>query len=709
MAKIDVYHRAFSNYREDTKKNKACATDRRTIKKLGLDFDFFKVTKYLCTIDEEWIIQIEKGLEFIEKAVLENRQFIRVNGEVVPIEKAKKISKHSVEHLAKHSNLITHIPENPNDTLIPDAIYMVEKLNDYAVYENRFLYMLLCYLRDFVALRIEKIYELRATYVCDFGLKKDFESKKHNYSYTTEYHEERYDNPYPLPDEVSKDLLKRIEDCQQIIMMLLNTDVMVEVSKAPMLKPPIIKTNVLKMNNNFKNALALYDYIVDYKGAGYTSSEVIKDFVPLNDVTADEFSELVNITNYLTYKYGNEITDILDIEYAKEEERRRLLEEERLRNQIERLKKRIAESGMGVEEYILAVEKQNRLLEKDAEDLIIAKNEILKLQKQIENLEAEKDELKRVIVELEHVIEDKNKEIAYLNQKYIDDINALKKKHAEEILQLKKKHAEEITNLANAHIEEVEALIKERDLEIERIINDYEAKIEEIKDEYEAEISKLENYYNNRIEELNELHQTEVERLTKKYEHELNTIEERLLNEHRLEIEKYMMKIENLSTQIKALNAQYTTALTGYNEKIKDLNNKIYEGNQNLNYKINEYEIKIKDLTAKYQEKINDVEEINRSITTQRDLLDAEISAIRVLQGKTTPTLDFTSKERFKELENEFEAFNNFFKKQWKLTKKQIRKKLFWSKTENKEKVINESNDTFSEPVDDTNQNISDE
>ena len=122
MAKIDVYHRAFSNYREDTKKNKACATDRRTIKKLGLDFDFFKVTKYLCTIDEEWIIQIEKGLEFIEKAVLENRQFIRVNGEVVPIEKAKKISKHSVEHLAKDSNLITHITENPNDTLIPDAI-----------------------------------------------------------------------------------------------------------------------------------------------------------------------------------------------------------------------------------------------------------------------------------------------------------------------------------------------------------------------------------------------------------------------------------------------------------------------------------------------------------------------------------------------------------------------------------------------------------
>lgn len=703
MAKIDVYHRAFLNYREDTKKNKACASDRRTIKKLGLDFDFFKVTKYLCTIDEEWIIQIEKGLEFIEKAVLENRQFIRVNGEVVPIEKAKKISKHSVEHLAKHSNLITHLPENPNDTLIPDAIYMVEKLNDYAVYENRFLYMLLCYLRDFVALRIEKIYELRSTYVCDFALKKDYDSKKHNYSFTAEYHEERYDNPYPLPDEVSRDLLKRIEDCQQIIMMLLNTDVMVEVSKAPMLKPPIIKTNVLKMNNNFKNALALYDYIVGYKGAGYTSEEVIKDFVPFNDATADELAELVTITNYLTYKYGNEITDILTIEYNREEERRRLEEEEKLRQQIARLKKRIEESGMGVEEYILAVEKQNRLLEKDAQDLIIARNEILSLEKQIEQLESEKDELKRNIIELEHVIEEKNKEIAYLNQKYIDDMNALKKKHAEEIMELKKKHALEITNLANAHIEEIEALINERDLEIERITNEYEAELERIKDQYEAEIISLENQYNNRIDELNELHQSELERINLAHEHELNTIEERLANAHRAEIEKYLANIEQLTNQIQTATQQYNSAISSYTARINDLNNKINEGNQAMNTAVNNYEGQIRDLISKYDNQINDLAVLNQGLTTQRDLLNAEISAIRVKEGKKTPTLDFTSKERFKELEQEFEAFNNFFKKQWKLTKKQIRKKLFWTKAENKEQIINESNDTFIDSNNDNN------
>ena len=291
----------------------------------------------------EWIRRIEKGLEFVEKAVMENRQFIQVNGEVVPIEKVKRVSKHSVEHLAKHSNLITRIPENPEDPLIPDGIYMVEKLNDYAIYENRFLYTLLCYLRDFMSLRIEKIYELRSTYICDFSFKKDFESKKHNYSYNVTYHDEIYDNPYPIPDDTLTSQLKRISDCQEIVMMLLNTDMMKEVSKSPKVKSPIVKTNVLKMNNNFKNALALYDYIVVYEGNGYSAEVVIYDLVPLSDTIGDELSELILLTAYLSYKHGNDITSVLDLEYQKEEERRRIEEEEKLRAHIKRLKKRIEE------------------------------------------------------------------------------------------------------------------------------------------------------------------------------------------------------------------------------------------------------------------------------------------------------------------------------------------------------------------------------
>ena len=112
MGKIDVYYRAFREYRKVTKDHKECQSDLLLIRKTNSDKDVLVATKYKVEIKEDWIEHIEEGLKFVEKAVAEERQFIRSDGEIVPIEKAKKVSRATVEHLAKHSNMITHVPEN---------------------------------------------------------------------------------------------------------------------------------------------------------------------------------------------------------------------------------------------------------------------------------------------------------------------------------------------------------------------------------------------------------------------------------------------------------------------------------------------------------------------------------------------------------------------------------------------------------------------
>ena len=70
------------------------------------------------------------------------------------------------------------------------------------------------------------------------------------------------------------------------------------------------------------------------------------------------------------------MSDILENEYQAEEERRRKIEADKLVEQIKKLKRRVAESGMGMEEYMLALEKRNRQLEADSQELIICKNHI---------------------------------------------------------------------------------------------------------------------------------------------------------------------------------------------------------------------------------------------------------------------------------------------------------------------------------------------
>ena len=635
MNQQDYLYRGFKHYRIQTEDN-SCKRERRLLKKTNLELDKLTVKKYLCTIDDDWIIAIEEGLVFIEKAIAEERQFIRTNGETVPIEKAKKVSRDSVEHLARHSNMITHVPEKEGDTIIPDAIYIVEKLSDYAVYENRFLYMLLVQLKEFIAMRLDKITKLRSTYICDFEIKKNFESKHRKYENNNTYHEERYDNPYPLNDDRSLDLIKRIEDIEQVVVSMLNGNLMTEVSKAPMVKPPITKTNVLKMNNNFKNALALYNFICEYKKDGYTSEEVTKEYAPFSDEMADEFLEIPILVSHLTSKFGNDVSELLENNYQIEEERIRQAEAKKLLDQIARLKKKIAETGEGYEEYMLALEKRNRYLEKTGEELLIAKNEIVALNKVIEEKNGEISELARQIKALEKVIDEKTEEIARLNQKYIDDIAALK--------------------------------------------FSFEKEKEEIASAHEEEMANLEDSYESRIEELKEAHNSMIEDLRVEYENEAEEKYREILEEKENEINSLRESIEEIRNGViekeEALRAEREQLTTELDEKISNMNKKMNE------------------LTVGYQDQIDNITKLSNdeitSLKTELSLLKdkyniamAQVHSLRFELGKENNE-DFTTREGFLELEREFEFFNTFFKKEWKNTKKAIRKQLLWTKPEKK-------------------------
>ena len=130
---------------------------------------------------------------------------------------------------------------------------MSEKLSDYAVYENRFLYLLLDYLEKFISLRLNDIEKINSLYKSHFSINKEFQNKIKKYSLKVEFNQEIYNNYFSLVDKNNENLIQRIKNCQQIVNSFLNTALICEVKKFSTIHPPIVKTNVLKMNNNFKN------------------------------------------------------------------------------------------------------------------------------------------------------------------------------------------------------------------------------------------------------------------------------------------------------------------------------------------------------------------------------------------------------------------------------------------------------------------------
>lgn len=619
MNQLDRLYRALTDYRKQTVGDYDCDRLRDSIASANAQEDVVELERKICKIDVDWIDAIQNGLTFIEKAIREERQFIRSNGEVVPIEKVKRVDKESVAHLARHSNLLTKEPKEGMD-VIPDQLYTVERLSDYAVYENRFLYMLLCYLRDFITLRYDKILELTTTYNGSLSLNKTVTYRKQKIKCEIKLVEQRKNDPYLREYNEAKDLLSRIDLILKAVIHYLSTPLMEEVAKTPMLKPPITKTNVLKMNQNFKGCVALYDYVTAYDKAGYTVEDYHKRLNPLPDLTADEFAEATSLLSFLTYEHSMGLEERLREEYDKEELLRKEAEQAKLVEQIKNLKKRVKESGMGMEEYMLLLEKRNRALESDSAQLVVAKQEI-------ERLNGEVETLTENVANLETEVQSLKDEIVAINERHERELVELNEKHAQEIAELHERYRLEIADLNAKHAQEI-AELHER----------YEGELTTLREEHAQKLASLQEEHARAINELTENYLSQIDALEKRNEQALEEFEQKLKNSE----EEYAIKEQKL-------RAECSLEIVAWKEKLheKDL-----------------------ALVSAHAESENAYEE--------RRLAEARMNAMRLQYGLIKDESEFTSEASFNELERQYRALKKLFKREWARVRKELRARILW-------------------------------
>ena len=550
MDQLDVYYRALLDYKNAIKENKDCLRFNNAFLSADADSDKLVFTRAYCTIDEEWVSEIEKGLVFIEKAIKEDRQFILSQGEVIPIEKVKTVSKESVQHLARHSEFISEYEED--EDIIPDKLYTVERLNDYTVYENKFLYMLLCYLRDFVSLRYSNIIEATNKYDAVLTLNKEFLIGKEKVTYSVNLHDIRQDDEYLKAHNSAKDIIDRIMIILKAILSFLATPLMEYQSKVPMIKPPITKTNVLKMNNNFKGAVALYDYIISYDKPGYNMETKVSTISPFTNEMAEEFSLAGGMLNFLMYQYSLGLRGELKSEYEREEERRKDVLVQKMKSQILALNRRLQKAEITPEEYIIKLEEHLKFLEKQCEHMEFLRKEV--------------DRFK------------------LLEKKLIEDIRAL-----------------------NNEISRLKDLLAQKDRE---------------------KAQELELMQKECSQKLIELAQT--------------------LNEEKLE------------------------AMRGLTEEINRLQEKIAEIIEDGRKEREKLQMQIDAQSEEYNRCLAEFERLRN----EKRLAEARLKSFRYKSGDMNASDDFTTKEGFDELERELEVFVEFYKKEWKKTKRRIRKDL---------------------------------
>ncbi len=358
------------------------------------------VSYVTCIVDESWIERIEQGMNFVGKAIDEERRFIRVNGEVQPIEKVRKVSKESVQHLARHSDLITH--EQQQD-IVPDKLYTVERLNDYATYENRFLYRLLVTTRDFIATRYAGIVRATGEYVGKLNAEARLSLPKHTVQFTLTLNDERRDDLGR-----NAELIERLEKLTRSVRFYLDTPLMTDIAKEAAVNAVITKNNVLKMDRNFKEAVDLYEYLMGYKGDGYEICEKHSDI----DITRD-INMLSDLTSYALYVRGLGLEEQLERETDASD-----------RLGVEQIRKRSAE------EYLLALEERSDRLNAAEARITEMQRDAAELSEQCDTLNAERqaliDKLTAERERTERTVEEYTSRLADTERRLEEDVRALR-------------------------------------------------------------------------------------------------------------------------------------------------------------------------------------------------------------------------------------------------------------------------------------------
>jgi exonuclease SbcC len=205
---------------------------------------------------DKWLDPIENVIPIIDKITRNPRETLRKFQEVLPVERAKKTDTDTIKHLAANTQFIREINEDGNVT--PSKVLTSRHDSSIDTYENRFLMSLIKKLHMYLGYRSKIIVEkMHSDYV--HSLNVNSKIKWHN----TEID---YDINLNIRKQVEIDsiasqnqrLLDRVTEVRKGISSLMLSPFMKEMSGYLEVKPPIMKTNILMKNIDFKQCYDLW-------------------------------------------------------------------------------------------------------------------------------------------------------------------------------------------------------------------------------------------------------------------------------------------------------------------------------------------------------------------------------------------------------------------------------------------------------------------
>lgn len=477
----------------------------------GKDSIFGKTNEKV--IDMDWVIAIEETLPYIQKAIDEQRRFIKQAENVVRIKKAKKI-------------------------------LTVEREEGFAIYENRVLLTLIHKALMFVDDKYSKMKDVPNDSYNKITMNRHLELNQQKLDFSVNYVNENHESlaeDLDVEDIESLSDFDRIRRIRQGLNECLATPLMKEIAKEPQVKPPLTQTNLLKENPNFKKAVKLWNFLDTYKKKGF---ELVGE--EYNGKMTDENKEdvylamefqhfMMSITTnpalrkMLQEKYEEENALAKEESDRPEKVKEMVLEaqtEAVRKEEIEKLTAEITELKQKIAEQKQKIEEQANIIKTQEGKIAALENERESHAKQVEQMNADFAEKTRIAEEnFANRLSAKQKEFDDAQTAHNEYVTKLNTDNANKIAELNTNHSNEVAQLKSDYENRIDTINKENATATANLKSDYEGQLTSMKADYTSQIKnyekqiadiKAENAKN--VKELNDNHAKEIKTITKESE-----------------------------------------------------------------------------------------------------------------------------------------------------------------------------------------------
>lgn len=216
-----------------------------------------KTQAEIRNFDMSFLDVIESVYPAMLKIMRNPKKTIRYDEEVVAVEKAKKVNSQTVRHLSSHTQLIKEITKAGD--VIPSKVLTTYAEEELAIYENRFIKSLVRRCEMFLERRYEVMKVSLESFATDrLNVSNEFLMSGQKVTVNLDI---SIKSDLTTNIEATKAQYERLLNVREMIQGLKGTEFMRALAKAREVLPPIMKTNIILHNPDFKLCYGLWLYL----------------------------------------------------------------------------------------------------------------------------------------------------------------------------------------------------------------------------------------------------------------------------------------------------------------------------------------------------------------------------------------------------------------------------------------------------------------